>query len=82
MISDYLEKKDIYVFYIHPFELSNLPPPQMPKATPYLTKFRFTYGRAKVVERLKMLIDLLYSKEYEFTTFSALQEDLTRSVIS
>jgi hypothetical protein len=82
LIAQHLKKNDIYVFYIHPFELSQLPIPDIPKSTSSLTKFRFKHGRTKVVERIKMLADLLQSNDYEFSTFSAVQQELTSPAAS
>ena len=82
LIAQHLKKNDIYVFYIHPFELSELPIPEIPNSTSSLTKFRFKHGRTKVVERIKMLADLLQSNDYEFSTFSAVQQELTSSAAS
>jgi peptidoglycan/xylan/chitin deacetylase (PgdA/CDA1 family) len=56
-------------FYIHPFELSR-EYFDLPKSAPYLTKFRYNYGRKRVEKRLNMIIDLLYENGYKFKTFS------------
>ncbi|MBL96684.1 MAG: polysaccharide deacetylase [Legionellales bacterium] len=79
MIAQHLKKNDIYVFYIHPFELSPLPLPKIPASTSPLTRFRFSCGRTRVVDRVKKLTDLLQSRGYEFTTFSAVQQELASS---
>ncbi len=75
LISQYLKKNDLYVLYIHPFELSQLQVPEVPKSTSALTKFRYSYGRHKVVDKIKRLVDLLHSNEYSFTTFSEIQKE-------
>lgn len=72
LIKSYLLRNDIYVLYIHPFELSDRPIPILPKTTSSMTKFRFSYGRRNVVYRLKKLIDLLLSNGYSFDTFKNL----------
>lgn len=79
LVSRHLKKNDIYILYIHPFELSRLPAPTLPSSTSLLTDFRFRHGRKYVAERLKRLIDLLNSYEYEFTTFRAIHEEITAS---
>ena len=79
LVRRHLKKNDIYILYIHPFELSRLPVPDVPASTSMLTKFRFGHGRNMVVERLKRLTDLLDSHEYEFTTFRAIHEEITTS---
>ena len=76
LVRQYIKKNDLYVLYIHPFELSQLSLRNFPKSTSALTKFRFQYGRKKVVRRLKKLVHLLHSYGYEFTTFRAIQEEL------
>lgn len=79
LVTRHLKKNDIYILYIHPFELSRLPVPDMPASTSLLTKFRFRHGRNQVMERLKRLINLLESYDYEFTTFRAIHEKITIS---
>lgn len=79
LVTRHLKKNDIYILYIHPFELSKLPTPIVPASTSLVTKFRFSHGRNQVVDRLKRLIDLLDSYDYEFTTFREIQEDITSS---
>ena len=79
LVTRHLKKNDIYILYIHPFELSRLPAPDVPASTSLLTKFRFSHGRNQVVERLKRLTGLLDSYEYEFTTFRAIHEEITTS---
>lgn len=76
LVRNYLKKNDIYVLYIHPFELSQLSAPNFPSSTSSLTKFRFQYGRKKIKDRLEKLVELLHFHGYEFTTFSELQNDL------
>ena len=75
LISRYLKKNDLYVLYIHPFELSQLQVPAVPKSTSALTKFRYSHGRHKVVDKIKRLVDLLHSNGYSFTTFSEIQKE-------
>lgn len=75
-ITRYLKKNDIYVLYIHPFELSRFPVPEVPNSTSVLTKFRYSHGRFTVKDKIKWLIDLLQSNDYCFTTFSLLQQEI------
>ena len=70
---------DIYVLYIHPFELSKLEVPPMPRSTSTLTKFRYTYGREKVIEKIIRLVNLLDDNGYTFTTFSEIQKEISRA---
>jgi polysaccharide deacetylase family protein (PEP-CTERM system associated) len=79
LISQYLKKNDLYVLYIHPFELSQLPVPAVPDSTATLTKFRYAHGRNRVVEKIIRLVGLLRSSGYTFTTFSEIQKDINDS---
>jgi polysaccharide deacetylase family protein (PEP-CTERM system associated) len=76
LINQYLKKNDLYVLYIHPFELSQLPVPAVPDSTTKLTKFRYSHGRNRVVDKITRLVELLRSSGYSFTTFSEIQKDL------
>ena len=73
----YLTENEIYVLYIHPFELSPRPAPPVPHDTKRLTRFRFQYGRSLVPSRLVKLIELLKAKGFTFTTFSKLRDKVT-----
>ena len=78
LVNQYLKKNDLYVLYIHPFELSQLQVPAVPKSTSTLTKFRYSHGRKRVVDKITRLVDLLRSNGYSFTTFSEIQKEQTR----
>ena len=73
LVSKYLRTDDLYVFYIHPFELSRLPIPALPEATPLATRIRFSHGRNSVVKKIENLIALLRANQFVFTTFSEIQ---------
>ena len=79
LIARHLSKSELYVFYIHPFEISNSENPPMPRGTAASTKLRFTYGRHSVTEKIKRLVDLLGAKGYSFTTFRELWEQRSGS---
>lgn len=79
LITRYLKKNDLYVFYIHPFELSKLDVPAIPSSTSTLTKFRYTHGRNGVVDKIIRLVDLLRTSGYTFTTFSEIQQEINNS---
>ena len=76
LISRYLKKNDLYVFYIHPFELSKLDIPQVPSSTSIITKYRFANGRNSVIDKITRLVDLLRTNGYTFTTFSEIQKEI------
>ena len=56
--------------------MSERPSPVLPKSISSLTKFRFNYGKGRVLDKLKRLIDLVLSHGYEFSTFGAIREEI------
>jgi polysaccharide deacetylase family protein (PEP-CTERM system associated) len=76
LINRYLKQNDLYVFYIHPFELSEVDLPAVPRSTSTTTKFRFSHGRNSVVDKITKLVHLLRSRGYSFTTFSEIQKEM------
>lgn len=71
-IQRYLRSQQLYVLYIHPFELSQRPAPRFPSATTWRQQLRFGIGRSGVRRRLELLIELLQENGYEFATFAEL----------
>jgi peptidoglycan/xylan/chitin deacetylase (PgdA/CDA1 family) len=69
LLKKYLKESTFINFFIHPFELSSMNF-DLPKSTPYLTKFRYNYKRNKVEKRLNRIIELLKKNDYNFKTFS------------
>ncbi len=69
LLKKYLKESTFINFFIHPFELSRMNF-ELPKNTPYLTKFRYNYKRNKVEKRLNKIIELLKESGYNFKTFS------------
>jgi len=76
LIKRYIEKQQLYVLYIHPFETSSLPDPDIPQGTSFANRCRFFLGRKSVFRKLEVLIIMLKSHGFEFTTFSALREKM------
>ena len=76
LIKHYLHHNQIYILYIHPFELSRKDPPKLPKDISIFTRARFTLGLGVVEHKLHRLIQLLKAENYEFITFSDLQRRL------
>jgi len=76
LIKPYLNLGDLYVLYVHPFELSTKFNPPYPNGTNWKTKLRFGMGRKTVYEKLTNLIILLKESGYSFTTFSSLRKQL------
>jgi peptidoglycan/xylan/chitin deacetylase (PgdA/CDA1 family) len=69
LLKKYLKESTFINFFIHPFELSSMNF-DLPKNTPYLTKFRYNYKRNKVEKRINRIIELLKENDYNFQTFS------------
>lgn len=76
LVKSYLKDTDLYILYIHPFELSVKPSPVFPKETKVLNRLRFNTGRDTVYNKLCALIKMLKDQGMEFTTFSALREKM------
>lgn len=76
LMNSYLNNNELFVFYIHPFEFSTKPYPPFPPATIGYNKTRFSLGRSTVQRKFAELVSLLKSKGFEFTTFSALRNEL------
>jgi len=76
LIKKYLCHNEIYMFYIHPFELSRKRHPLLPKGISVSTRMRFTLGLGGVEKKLHKLIQLLKAEGYEIITFSDLRQRL------
>lgn len=76
LINSYLQQNELYVLYIHPFELSPQSSPNLPTGTRWSTRIRFKLGRSSVIGKLSALIDLLMANEFRFITFSMLRKEL------
>lgn len=76
LIKSYLQQNELYVLYIHPFELSPQPTPSLPIGTQWPTRIRFKLGRSSVMGKLSALIDLLMADGCRFMTFSKLRQEL------
>lgn len=79
LIESYLSRGEIYILYIHPFELSLRPNPYFPPSTKWYNKLRFGVGRSTVSGKLSKLIDLLKENGYRFTTFSSLRNEILKN---
>jgi len=77
-VKRYLTENELYVLYIHPFELSAQPAPILPQKNKWRTWLRFNYGRSCVSSRLFRLIELLKSNGFIFTTFAELRATLAQ----
>ena len=70
----YLKKSRTYLFYIHPFELSNQRI-TLPNGTNLISKFRFCYNRKKTLKKIQKTINLLKELGYEFKTYTDLIDE-------
>jgi hypothetical protein len=72
----YLATNELYVLYVHPFELSRRRMPPLPRGTRLSTRFRAEYGRSSVSAKLESLIGILKANGFEFTTFTRLHDQV------
>lgn len=75
MISGYLKNAEVYVLYIHPFELSNERMPTV-EGVSFLTNLRAKKGHGKVSGRIEQLIVILKENGFEMKTFSQVIEEI------
>ncbi len=72
----YLRHHEVYVLYIHPFELSRKKPPVLPENISASSRLRFSLGLGGVEKKLHKLIQLLKVEGFEIMTFSGLRQRL------
>jgi len=72
LIQTYLQSSQLYVLYIHPFELSPRPLPAAAAKLSFPQRLRFGVGRAGVARKLEKLIRLLKHDGFSFVTFGDL----------
>ena len=80
LLKRYLKSHDLYVLYIHPFELSTRSNPIFPDGASFTNRARFSLGRQKVSKKLTACIKMLKNFGFEFTTFSSLREKMILGV--
>lgn len=78
LIKRYLQFNDLYVLYIHPFELSEVDSINYPPNTKIMSKYRFSTGRKKVYKKLDNLIKILIDYGFNFTTFKDLTDKINK----
>lgn len=69
----YIRKNDFYVFYLHPFELSQNRPKDIP-GIPATEKHYLNGGINKYGKKIEKIINMLKREGYEFVTFDDLCE--------
>ena len=67
----HLQENDLYIFYVHPFELSQKKLPRFRKM-PFTHEMYLNTGRKNYCNKLDEVIQLLRSEGYQFTTFNEL----------
>jgi polysaccharide deacetylase family protein (PEP-CTERM system associated) len=80
LVSKYLMNNELYVFYIHPFEMSPRKKPPFPREASWLDGMRFQIGRFRTPQRLEALIRMLKERGFRFLNFSALRNDLLQNL--
>lgn len=76
MIKRYLDNAEVYVLYIHPFELSNEEMPRI-NGTSFLTNLRANIGLGQVAHRIEELILMLKDNGFAIKTFSEVINSLS-----
>ena len=71
LISHYIHHNDYYVFYLHPFELTKQPIPEIKELASY-DKYYLKQGIGTYGQRIERIIAMLRSCGYEFVTFEHL----------
>jgi len=75
MISSYLTTAELYVLYIHPFELSRRQMPRVPGVS-LLTDVRARRGLGRVEGKVEQLIRILIKHGFEIITFNEAIRDI------
>lgn len=76
MMKNYMKFGELYIFYIHPFELSASVTPQLDSSISLNTKMRFSLGRSTVEGKIIKLIKILKKEGFEFLTFSEIRKNI------
>ena len=76
LLKRYLRYAELYILYIHPFELSIKVLPPLPDDTGFLKTMRFTLGRASMAEKLEKLIIMMQNSKFKFITFKELRRTI------
>lgn len=74
-LSRYMKENDIYIFYVHPFELSTKVLPRI-KEISLLENSYFKRGRKTYSSKIERLIRMLQKNGFEFRTFSQMVNEL------
>lgn len=77
MIRHYIRKSDYYVFYLHPFELTQQKVPTVHNLKGY-DRYYIRRGIRSYGKRVERIIRMLQKQNYEFVTFAQLTQILSR----
>jgi peptidoglycan/xylan/chitin deacetylase (PgdA/CDA1 family) len=70
----FIKNNDIYLFYLHPFEVSNVELPKIKRLKSY-DKFYLKRNKGeKYIKRIEKIINILKKNDFEFVTFEELIE--------
>ena len=76
LIKKYAKKKNSFLLYLHPFELTSMDLP-LPKELSYKNKFRISVGRKNNIKKIRKVIKFLKSMGSEFPT---IEQDMKAKV--
>ncbi len=79
LIWKYINRNDYYVFYLHPFELTNEKVPCFPELKSY-DKFYLKYGIDTYAKKIEYIIRMLKRCGYQFVTFEELSDIMRQEV--
>ena len=72
-LSKFLDNNEIYIFYLHPFEVSNVELPKRIKRLRLYDKFYLKHNKGhRYLEKIEKIINMLIDKGFIFTTFEDL----------
>lgn len=70
LVNKYFKSSDLFIFYIHPFEIAGNITPDFLKKIKVKDKIRMQLGRKNCFKKFKKTISYWKKKGYEFTNFS------------
>ena len=69
-LNKFLDNNEIYIFYVHPFEVSNVELPKKIKRLRFYDKFYLKRNKGQnYLERIEKIINMLIDKGFIFSTF-------------
>ena len=76
-LKKYIKKNNSYIFYCHPFEVSNGKLPKFSELS-FVERSYINHNRGKYLKRIEKIIKYLIKNNYEFNTFEQYIEKATR----